>query len=382
MAVAQFVFIIFFILSYIGLVIEIVNLHFFFRNSGATPQLKRIPAISIIKALKGIDAYLIENLETFCDIHYPNYEIIFSVADPEDQVIPLIHSFMSQHNQVRMKLVVDPSNIGFNPQISNFNNGYKASSGEIVIFSDSDTRATPDFIHRLIAPLEDERVGITSGFAVFRGAHGFWSLAKCITYNTTVPLYNALWCKFIPVTVGAAMAIRREVFEKIGGFEPIADKLTTDQEMGKLVSRHGYKVILIPYLIAMYEEPMPLIHHIKQFLRWLVAIKAASPFDYNLFLLTDTVFLSFIFWLFAPTDLFHIAVFAVTVVFRILTPLYLHLTYLKDSKTAVYSWTILLMDFILLVLWFIVYFRHRITWRDADFIVRKGKMVPAKKGGP
>jgi cellulose synthase/poly-beta-1,6-N-acetylglucosamine synthase-like glycosyltransferase len=122
MAVVQFVAFILFITSTIGLIIEIVNLHFFFRKGGAVPQLKRFPAISIIKALKGIDVKLIENLETFCDIHYPNYEIIFSVADPEDQVILLIHNYMSQNNQVRMKLVVDPSNIGFNPQISNFNN--------------------------------------------------------------------------------------------------------------------------------------------------------------------------------------------------------------------------------------------------------------------
>jgi ceramide glucosyltransferase len=362
-------------------IIEIVNLHFFFRKSWKAPQLNRYPAVSIIKALKGIDAHLMENLESFCDIDYPNYEIIFAVASPDDPVIPLIQQFMSQRGKNNMRLVVDPSAIGHNPQISNFSNGYKASSGEIVIFNDSDTRATPDFIRRLIEPLEDERVGISSGFAVFRRARGFWSLAKCISYNTSVPLYNALWCRFIPITVGAAMAIRRQVFEKIGGFKPIADKLTTDQELGQLVGRHGYRAKLIPYLIAMYEEPMPFVNHVKQILRWLVAIKAATPFDYHFIILANTTFLGFIFWLLAPADLFHIGVFAGIALFRIWIPFYLHRTYLRDSKIALHSWTILPIDFVLPALWLIGQWQRRITWRGTDFIVRKGKLVPVEKGG-
>lgn len=342
------------------------------------PQAKRFPTVSIIKALKGIDAHLIENLESFCDIDYPNYEIILTVASPDDPVIPMINHFINQAGKNNIKLVIDPSTIGYNPQISNFNNGYKASKGDIVIFSDSDTRATPDFIRCLIEPLEDERVGISSGFAMFRRPQGFWSLAKCIIYNSSVPLHNALWCKFIPITIGAAMAMRRQVFEKIGGFRPIADKLTTDQELGKLIGRYGYKAKLTPYLIAMYEERMPFVDHIKQTLRWLVAIKAASPVGYNLILLTDTTFLSFIFWLFAPADPFHIAVFAGTLVFRTLTPLLLHARYMKDPKVAVHSWMILPTDFILPVLWMIGQWNRRVTWRGTDYVVRKGNMIPVK----
>jgi ceramide glucosyltransferase len=381
MAILQVALIILIIVSVGMTIVEIVNLHFFFRKSRTVPQLKRYPAVSIIKALKGIDAYLIENLESFCDIDYPDYEIIFAVASPDDPVIPLINHFMRQSGKTNMKLVIDPSAIGYNPQISNFSNGYKVSTGEIVIFNDSDTRATPDFIRRLIEPLEDERVGISSGFAVFRESQGFWSLAKCITYNSSVPLYDALWCKLIPITVGAAMAIRRQVFEKIGGFKPIADKLTTDQELGKLVGRHGYKAKLVPYLIAMYEGRMPFVNHIKQIVRWLVAIKAATPFDYNFILLTNTVFLGFIFWLLAPANLFHIAIFSGIAAFRVATPFYLHRTYLRDPKSARYSWMILPIDFVLPALWLFGQWHHRVSWRGTDFILRKGKMVPVKNSG-
>ncbi len=381
MAIAHIVLIFLITVSVVVTSVEIVNLRFFFRKDRPAPQLKRYPAVSIVKALKGIPAYLIENLESFCSIEYPNYEIVFVVASPDDPVIPLVRHFMSQSGKNNMRLVVDPSTIGYNPKVNNLHNGAKASTGEIVIFSDSDTRATPDFIHRLIEPLEDEGTGIASGIAVIRGARGLWSRAKAVTYNSTVTLYNALWCKFIPITAGPAVAIRREVFEKIGGFVPIADSLTDDQELGKLVSRHGYKVELIPYLVAVYEGPRSFFDQARQILRWLVAIKASAPFDYNFILLTNTAFLGFIFWLLAPAHPFHIAVFAGILVFRIWTPFYLHRKYLGDPQIAPYSWEALLVDFILPVLWLIGQWHRRVTWGGADFVVRKGKIVPAKTSG-
>ncbi len=362
-------------------IVEIANLRLFFRNGRADPEPGRFPPVSIIKALKGFDANLVANLESFCHIDYPDYELVLSVADPDDPVIPLARRFLAQPGRDKVRLVIDPSTIGFNPQVSNLNNGYKASTGEIVIFSDSDTRATPDFIRRLIEPLEDERVGLASGLAVFRASRGFWSLAKSMTYNTSVPLYDALWRKFIPVAVGAAMAIRRQVFESIGGFRPIADRLTTDQELGKLVSRHGYRVELIPYPIAMDEDWMPFAGHCRQIARWLTAIRAAAPVDYQFLLLTNSTFLSFVFWLFSPAEWHHIAVLAGTIVFRTLTPLLLNKPLIEDPRIVRHAWMVLPVDFVLPVLWLISQWRRRVTWRGAEFIIRKGELVPVKSGG-
>jgi ceramide glucosyltransferase len=361
--------------------VGIVNLQIFFRNTRPDAELKRYPTVSIIKALKGLDARLKENLESFCQIDYPGYELILTVAEADDPAIPLVQGFLGRPGRATVRLVIDPSEIGYNPQISNLNNGYKASTGEIVIFNDSDTRATPDFIRRLIKPLEDPDAGIASGPAVYRASRGFWSLAKAMTYNTSVPVYDALWRRFIPITVGAAMAMRREVFEAIGGFLPIANKLTTDQELGKLVARHGYKVVFVPYPIAMDEEPMRFAQQARQIVRWLVAIKSVTPFDYQFLLLTNSTFLSFIFWLFAPGDWEHIIVFAGTIVYRTLTPLGLNRKLIKDPRILWHAWMVLPVDFVLPVLWLVGQWRRRITWRGKEFVVRKGTVVPVKSDG-
>lgn len=364
------------ILSFVLTVIQTVNLRIYLRKGRPAPSLHRYPSVSIIKALKGTDARLAENLESFCAIDYPDYELILAVADPQDPVLPLVRQYLDRPGPKKVKLVVDPTEIGLNPQINNLNNGYRAAGGEIVIFTDSDTRATPDYIRRLIGPLEDESVGLTSGLAVYRGARGFWSLAKSVTYNTSVPLYNALWCRFWPVAVGATMAIPRQVLEKIGGLRPIADRLTTDQELGKLVARHGYGIKLVPLLIAMDEDDEPFRFHAGQTIRWMVAIKASSPIGYHFIPFANTAFLGALFWLLAPASPFHIAVFLGAAVSRTLTPLILNRPLIDDPHIGRHAWMAVPMDFVFIALWFVGQWRHRITWRGVEYAVRKGRMIP------
>jgi len=360
-------------------VAQLANLRLFFKKSRAIAPLKRYPPVSIIKPLRGTDSKLAGNLRSFLDIDYPDFELIFAVADPDDPAVPLVRDLMSRSGNRKVKLVIDPSAIGYNPKVSNLHNGVKAATGDILLFSDSDVRATPDLIRRLIGPLEDEAVGIVSGPAVILGTRGFWQQAKSVTYNSTVTLYNALWCRFIPITVGGAAAMRRDVFDRIGGFAPIADLLTDDQELGKLVHRHGYRVELVPYLVTVCEEPMRFLPVIRQNLRWLVAIKSSTPIDYQFILLANMTFLGFLYWLLKPAHPAHIAVFAALGAVRTGASFHLHWKYLKDRGLARYSWAILFIDFVLPVLWLIGQWRRRVTWRGTDYDLRKGKLVPVKK---
>lgn len=57
-------------------------------------KLDKLPGVSILKPLKGIDDNLIENLSTFFDIDYPNYEIIFCVQDANDPAIEVVRKLL------------------------------------------------------------------------------------------------------------------------------------------------------------------------------------------------------------------------------------------------------------------------------------------------
>lgn len=64
------------------------------------------PGVSILRPLKGLDTNLFENLEsTFCQ-EYPNFEILLSVADEDDQALTVVRELMSEYPQVNAKIIV------------------------------------------------------------------------------------------------------------------------------------------------------------------------------------------------------------------------------------------------------------------------------------
>ncbi|KAG8219673.1 hypothetical protein J3R82DRAFT_628 [Butyriboletus roseoflavus] len=64
------------------------------------------PGVSILRPLKGLDTNLYENLESTFVQEYPNFEILLSVADEDDQALTVVRELMAQYPQVNAKIIV------------------------------------------------------------------------------------------------------------------------------------------------------------------------------------------------------------------------------------------------------------------------------------
>lgn len=63
-----------------------------------------LPGVSIMKPLKGVDDNLYENLRTFFNIDYPQYELIFCVQDAADPAIDIVKKLIAEYPVIDAKL--------------------------------------------------------------------------------------------------------------------------------------------------------------------------------------------------------------------------------------------------------------------------------------
>jgi glucosyl-dolichyl phosphate glucuronosyltransferase len=131
------------------------------------------------------------------------------------------------------------------------NTAVEFASGEAIAFLDDDAAAAPDWLERLIAPYDDERVGAVGGapLPAFEGKRPRWFPHE---FNWVFGCaYRGLPLTREPVKhlIGANMSARRSALQEIGGFH--SDN-HDDMDMCHRIAFEGYGVLY---------EPLAIVHH-------------------------------------------------------------------------------------------------------------------------
>jgi ceramide glucosyltransferase len=80
------------------------------RQSFSWRPLLQVPGVSILRPLKGLDANLYENLESTFKQDYPNFEILFSVADEQDDALPIVRELITRYPNVNAEIIIGNKN--------------------------------------------------------------------------------------------------------------------------------------------------------------------------------------------------------------------------------------------------------------------------------
>lgn len=62
--------------------------------------------MTILRPLKGLDTNLYENLESSFKQEYPDFEIIFSVADEDDEALLVVRALRNRYPHVKANVII------------------------------------------------------------------------------------------------------------------------------------------------------------------------------------------------------------------------------------------------------------------------------------
>lgn len=227
----------------------------FFRRELAKPRSEYTPFCSIIAPCKGLDHDLEKNLEALFEQNFPNYEIIFVVDSETDEAVSVIRTLKSKIKIQKSKLVIANKTTESSQKVENLREAvlHAANESKVFVFVDSDARPNKDWLRNLIAPLQDEKIGCASGYR--------WFIGKNFSPATEM---RAVWNASIASALGAniennfcwggSMAIRREIFEKIGMREKWHGVLSDDFAMTRAMKEANLPIYHVPQSLTASVE--------------------------------------------------------------------------------------------------------------------------------
>ncbi len=337
------------------------------RNIPAPHRSGTLSPVTVLKPICGPDPNLYENLRSFCQQAYPQYQVVFGVSDASDPAAKVVEQVIADFPHLDLTLVVDNRLIGTNFKVSSLANMLRVAKHDILVIADSDMRVRPDYLRTIVSPFEDAFVGAVTclykgspvgGLASALGAMFIneWFLPSVLV---TLTFEKLRYC------FGASMAVRREALEAIGGFKAIANDLADDYRLGKLISERGYKIHLAPYFVEniVFEPDLRtlLLHE----LRWARTVRSVRPVGYAFSFIAYPLPMSILFLLvtrFAPVGLVAVAL---TVGLRMLLHCAVRAAFRLPSPAT--PGLIPIRDMLAFLVWCASFLGRSVQWRNGKF---------------
>ncbi len=330
----------------------------------------RAPGISVLKPLAGVEDGLEQNLRSFFEQDYAAFEILFAVRSPKDPAIAVVERLAAHYPRVPSRLIVTGEPPYANAKVFSLQTMLDAARHDLVVMSDSDTRATPEMLSVFAAEFEDSRVGLAT--CPYRAVNGFsfWSLLEALGLNTEF-IGGVLVARMLDgmnFALGPTIAARRATLEAIGGFDAVKDYLAEDFVMGKLAAKRGIGVILSSYVIEHRIGSQRFTANLRHRLRWGRSTRRSRPWGYVGQIFTHPLPVAAMMWAAAPE---WRALAAAVVAMRLAAAWAAGVYVLRDRLTLRFWWLLPLQDSLSFLTWIGGFFGKTILWRGRKYYLRR-----------
>jgi len=217
------------------------------------------PHVSIIIPVKAVNDYIRESIHYIRQLDYTNFETLILPDDPTDEKIEGVS-------------LIPSGNVG--PAIKR-NLGVHNAKGTIVAFLDDDAYPRSDWLKNAVRHFEDEEIAAVGGPAVTPEHDSLMQKASGLVYASWLASgkykyrYVPVHLRFVDDFPSVNLMIRKNIFEKIGGFD-------TDYWPGedtKLclgIVKSGKKIVYDPDVFVYHHRRRLFREHLRQILNYAV----------------------------------------------------------------------------------------------------------------
>jgi GT2 family glycosyltransferase/DNA-binding beta-propeller fold protein YncE len=202
-----------------------------FRDAPFSKERQRTwPRVSVVICAYNAADTLEDNLRSLEALTYPDYEVILVNDGSRDKTTEIVKPFA----RVR---VIDTPNAGLSAAR---NVGLAEATGDIVAYTDADTRVDRDWLTFLVQPFLNSDVVGSGGPNIVPPDDP--PMAQCIARAPGGPTHVLLDDRTAEHVPGCNMAFRRDALLAIGGFNPIYLRAGDDVDVCWRMQARGWKI--------------------------------------------------------------------------------------------------------------------------------------------
>ena len=334
------------------------------------------PPVSILKPLKGLDDGLFDNLESFCKLDYPQYELIFSLQNQNDPAYKVVKKIQEKYPSRDITIAVEYCNEGLNPKVNNLIPAYKRAKYDLILISDSNVRVEKQYLADITWHMDDPSVGLVSNMIRGLGGRSLGAHMENLHLNSFIVGSVCFLDKYLkmPCVVGKSMLMRKAELEDIGGFGSVKDFLAEDYIIGKRIHELGKRVVLSSHLINNVNEYWGIKRFINRHTRWGKLRWQIGGAKYLSELAGNAVFMSFVPILIMPISKVSLLLAATVSFLKIVHDLYIGNKLRADMHPLLYLLSPV-KDLIVGLIWFVPILSNTVAWRGNRYIIGKDSML-------
>ena len=351
----------------------------FFRPTGKSSQnLDFTPPVSNLKPIRGLDAEAYENFASYCNQDYPDYELLFGIGDGDEAVLDVIERLKRDFPERRIRVVRVSGHTAPNDKVVKLARLVSEAQNEVLAINDSDVRVRPDYLRSVVAPLRDPKVGAVTCLYVSTHEHTFLQKLQSI----------GMMCDFYPgilvarqldgvkFAFGQTIVTTRKHLAEFGGYSAIENRPADDLLVGRLIAEQGFEVELLPYAVETVADFRSLPEFFFKRLRWMTVMRHMRPWGHVGLVFTQGLAWSVAAVALHPTLLAALLYLGGYLATRIAMTWLIGVWGMKQKGIWKKMMLVPLWDAWALLIWLLSFGRRSIRWRDIDYRIREGMLVP------